>query len=64
MNINPGMVGPLGSKKLGDLSRNTPKDNELFTAILNAVQVVSAHKITGRKRGVSFVHLSALLQTL
>jgi hypothetical protein len=54
MNNNPGMVVPLGSKKLGDLSRDTPKINELFTAILNAVQVVGAHKVTGRKQGVSF----------
>ncbi len=54
MNINPGMVVPLGSKKLSDLSRDTPEINELFTAILNAVQVVGAHKVTGRKKGVSF----------
>jgi hypothetical protein len=40
MNVNPGMVVPLGSKKRGDSSRNTPKINKLFTAILNAVQVV------------------------
>jgi hypothetical protein len=45
MNINPGMVIPLGSKKLGDLSRDTPEINELFTAILHAVQVVGAHKL-------------------
>jgi hypothetical protein len=64
MKVNLDMVVPLGSKKLGDLSRNTPEVNELFTAILNAVQVVGAHKITGRKQGVSFAHLSALLQTL
>jgi hypothetical protein len=51
MNINPGMVVPLGSKQLSDLTRNTPEVNKLFTAILNAVQVVGAHKITGRKQG-------------
>jgi hypothetical protein len=61
MNIIPGMVVPLGSKKLGDLSRNTPEVNEFFTAILKAVQVAGAHKITGRKQAVSFVHLSVLL---
>jgi hypothetical protein len=61
MNFNPGMVVPLGSKKLGDLSRNTPMVNELLTAILKAAQIVGPHKITGRKQGVSFGHLSALL---
>jgi hypothetical protein len=64
MNMNPGMVVPLGSKKLDDLTRNTPEVNKLFTAILNAVQVVGTNKVTGRKQGVSFLHLSALLPTL
>jgi hypothetical protein len=52
--MNPGMVVPLGSKKLEDLSRNTPEVNELFTTLLNAGQVVGAHKVTRRKQGVSF----------
>jgi hypothetical protein len=64
MNMNLGMVVPLGCKKLGNLSRNTPEINELFLAILNAVQVVGAHKVTRRKQGVSFVCVSTLLLML
>jgi hypothetical protein len=60
MNNNPDMVIPLGSKKLGNLSRNTPEINKLFLAILNAVQVVGAHKVTRRKQGVSYVCVSTL----
>jgi hypothetical protein len=64
MNNNPGMGIPLGSKKLSDLSRNTPEINELFTAILNAIQVFGAHKVTGRKQGVSFACFSTLVKML
>ena len=53
MNINPGMAAPLGSKNLGDLSKNNPAVKELLTAILKAVEHVGAHKVTGRKQGVS-----------
>jgi hypothetical protein len=61
--MNPGMLVPLGSKKLSDLSSNTPEINELFLSILNAVQV-DAHKVTRRKQGVSFVCVSTLLPML
>jgi hypothetical protein len=53
MSINPGAAIPFGSKKLGDLSKNTPAVNQLLTAILKAVETVGAHKFTGRKQGVS-----------
>jgi len=58
MNINPGMAAPLASKNLGDLSKNNPAVKELLTAILKAVEHVGAHKVTGRKQGVSLLSFS------
>jgi hypothetical protein len=58
MNINPGMAAPLASKNLGDLSKNHPAVKELLTAILKAVEHVGAHKVTGRKQGVSLLSFS------
>jgi hypothetical protein len=58
MNINPGMVVPLASKNLGDLSKNNPAVKELLTAILKAVEHVGAHKVTGRKQGVGLLSFS------
>jgi hypothetical protein len=62
MSINPGMVVPFGSKNLGDLLKNTSSVvNELLTAILKAVETVSAHKFTGRKPGISCCLFPAFL---
>jgi len=58
MNVNPSMAATLASKNLGDLSKNNPVVKELLTAILKAVEHVGAHKVTGRKQGVSFLSLS------
>jgi hypothetical protein len=58
MNVDPSMAAPLASKNLGDLSKNNPAVRELFTAILKAVEHVGAHKVTGRKQGVSLLSFS------
>jgi len=58
MNINPGMAASLASKNLGDLSKNNPAVKELLTAILKAMEHVGAHKVTGRKQGVSLLSFS------
>jgi hypothetical protein len=42
------------SKNLGDLSKNNLAVKELLMAILKAVENVGAHKVTGRKQGISF----------
>jgi hypothetical protein len=57
MNVNPSMAAPLASKILGDLSKNNPVVKELLTAILKAMEHVGAHKVTGRKQGVSLLSL-------
>jgi hypothetical protein len=57
MNVNPSMAAPLASKNLGDLSKNSPAVKELLLAVLKAVEHVGAHKVTGRKQGVSFLSL-------
>ena len=51
------MAAPLASKNLGDLSKNNPVVKELLTAILKAVEHVGAHKVTGRRQGVSLLSL-------
>jgi hypothetical protein len=57
MNVNPSMAAPLASKNLGDLSKNSPAVKELLLAVLKAVEHVGAHKVTGRKQGVSLLSL-------
>jgi len=46
VNINPGVLAPLASKNLGDLSKNTPAVKELLMAILKAMENVGAHKVS------------------
>jgi hypothetical protein len=43
----------LGSKNLGDLSKNNTEVNELVFAILRAVKKVAPHKFTSWNQGVS-----------
>ena len=62
MSADANITVPFGSKNLGDLSKSSFEVNELFFAILRAVENVGAHKSTGRKQGVSihFVYCVAL----
>ena len=53
MSADANITVPFGSKNLGDLSKSSYEVNELFFAILRAVENVGAHKSTGRKQGVS-----------
>ncbi len=46
---------PFASKNVGDLSKNNAEVNELLFAILRAVEVVEAHKATGRKQSISLL---------
>jgi hypothetical protein len=61
LNINPSMAAPFAFKNLGDLSKNNPAVKELLVAILKAVEHAGAHKVTGRKQGVSYLLLFIFL---
>jgi hypothetical protein len=61
MNPDANAVVPFASKNLGDLSKNNAEVNEVLFTILRAVEVVEAHKATGRKPSVShFIFLSCI----
>jgi hypothetical protein len=61
MSTDANAVVPFASKNLGDLSKNNAEVNEVPFAILRAVEVVEAHKATGRKQSVSdLIYLSCI----
>ncbi len=63
MSTDANVAVPFGSKNLGNLSKDNAEVNELFFAILRAVEKVAAHKFTGQKQGVSRCSLLSHITT-